>query len=340
MASTENELDLRAGDWVIVRSKEEILATLGSDGRLEGLPFHPEMFAFCGRRLRVFKVAHKTCDTVSKTGGRRMLRTVHLEDSRCDGSQHGGCQADCMLFWKEAWLKRADVTATARPATHATAGVSEADVVRAARAGTDEKTGEAIWRCQATTLLESTQPLPWWDLRQYVRDVTSGNHTAGHMAKILLAASYRRIIGFGHGYRLLVGFYNRVARAFGGQTYIAINGTVPKSTPTPVENLNLQPGEWVQIRPVSEIETTLHQGSNYNRGMLFDKEQVYSCGKRYRVKARIDRIIDERSGKMIPMKTPCIELEGVYCKALCSEKRLGCPRSIPSYWREIWLRRA
>ena len=37
---------LRAGDWVEVRSKEEILATLDENGRLEDLPFMPQMLQY------------------------------------------------------------------------------------------------------------------------------------------------------------------------------------------------------------------------------------------------------------------------------------------------------
>ena len=37
---------------------------------------------------------------------RRLYDTVHLEGLRCTGQSHGGCQAQCFLFWKEAWLKR------------------------------------------------------------------------------------------------------------------------------------------------------------------------------------------------------------------------------------------
>jgi hypothetical protein len=55
----------RAGDWVEVRSKEEILKTLDKNGRLEELPFMPQMFDYCGQRFRVYKRARKTCDTVS-----------------------------------------------------------------------------------------------------------------------------------------------------------------------------------------------------------------------------------------------------------------------------------
>jgi hypothetical protein len=29
-----------------------------------------------------------------------------VEMSRCDGQAHGGCQAGCSIYWKEAWLKR------------------------------------------------------------------------------------------------------------------------------------------------------------------------------------------------------------------------------------------
>lgn len=96
---------LRAGDWVEVKTIEEILATLDEKGRLENLPFMPEMVAYCGRRFRVESRAHKTCDTVNKTGGRHLRGTVHLEGVRCDGAGHGGCQAQCLIFWKEDWLK-------------------------------------------------------------------------------------------------------------------------------------------------------------------------------------------------------------------------------------------
>src|SRR2546430_16035113 len=95
---------LSGGDWVEVRSKEEILTTLDSNGQLDGMPFMPEMFAFCGKRFQVYKRAHKTCDTVFPVRGRRVDRAVHLE-TRCGGQAHGGCQAGGLIFWKEAWLR-------------------------------------------------------------------------------------------------------------------------------------------------------------------------------------------------------------------------------------------
>src|SRR5271163_3236240 len=92
------------GKWVEVRSKEEIFRTLDSKGQLDGMPFMPEMFQFCGKQFQISKSAHKTCDP--DYNSRRVYDAVHLQ-TRCDGQAHGGCQAGCLLFWKEAWLKPA-----------------------------------------------------------------------------------------------------------------------------------------------------------------------------------------------------------------------------------------
>lgn len=99
-------LHLRVGEIVEVRSEAEILATLDENGELDGLPFMPEMLTWCGQRLRVEKLALKLCDTIESTGMHRIRDAVHLEMSRCDGQAHGGCQAGCSIYWKEAWLKR------------------------------------------------------------------------------------------------------------------------------------------------------------------------------------------------------------------------------------------
>ena len=69
---SNEQLELRAGDWVEVRSEAEILRSLDRQGQLDGLPFMPEMLKYSGQRFQVWKRAHKTCDTVNKTGGRRM----------------------------------------------------------------------------------------------------------------------------------------------------------------------------------------------------------------------------------------------------------------------------
>jgi hypothetical protein len=338
-------LGLRAGSWVVIRSQAEILATLDANGRLDGLPFQPEMLAFCGKRMRVAKSAHKTCDTINKTGGRKMERAYHLEGARCDGSLHGGCQADCVFFWKEDWL-RADASAKeaapdsapqAAPAA-ASGPCTEATVRQRVVAPGQEGNPDPVWVCQTTALFDATGPLAWWDLRQYVKDVASGNHSAWHMAKLLTAASYRKLVSFGIGYRFLVGFYNAFQKVTGGKPYPLGAGPIPDGKPTPVGTLNLKVGELVQVKPVEEILPTLTK-SGFNRGMRYDMEMAKYSGNTYKVEMLVDKLISETTGKMMIMKTPCVQLANVYCRAECTPMRLGCPRASNSYWREIWLRR-
>src|SRR5438046_2799366 len=140
------------GSLVEVRTKAEILATLDKNGRLEGLPFMPEMFVFCGKCFRVYKRAHKTCDTVNQTGGRKMNAAVHLEGLRCNGEAHGGCQASCLLFWKEAWLKPVGQELEASSVAPRVAGCSEAEVIAGTVKPEESKLDAPVYVCQATQI--------------------------------------------------------------------------------------------------------------------------------------------------------------------------------------------
>src|ERR1043165_1734134 len=62
-------------------------------------------------RVEVCKPAHKTCFSTSVMQWRRMKDAVHLAELRCGGENHGGCQAGCLIFWKERWLKRVEANA-------------------------------------------------------------------------------------------------------------------------------------------------------------------------------------------------------------------------------------
>lgn len=325
---------LKAGDWVVIRSKEEILSTLDDQATLDGLPFQPEMLAFCGRRMRIAKVAHKTCDNIRKSGGRRMLSAVHLEGARCDGASHGGCQADCVFFWKEAWLRLDSEESLPVETPRCTESVVKD---RARIPGSEDESGP-VWVCQTTKLYDATLPLRWWDVRQYVMDVTTGNHTAWGITKLLIFAGYRKLVSLGVGYRALVALFNGFQRLRGGKPFPRGDGVIPDGQATPTGQLDLKPGEWVEILPEEQIRSTLTR-SGFNRGMRYDLGMSRYCGGQYRVQMRVDRLINEITGRMMIMKSPCIQLEDVYCRAECTTWRIGCPRASNTYWREIWLKR-
>jgi hypothetical protein len=63
------------------------------------------------------------------------------------------------------------------------------------------------------------------------------------------------------------------------------------------------------------------------------------CGRTFRVRDRVQRIINEATGEMIEMKHDCLILDGVVCSGDRSAQRWFCPRAIYPFWREEWLRR-
>jgi hypothetical protein len=342
-------MKLRAGDWVEVRSKEEILRTLDKKGRMENLPFMPQMFQYCGQRYQVYKRAHKTCDWVYKTKGRRLANGVHLE-LRCDGQAYGGCQSDCLIYWKEAWLK--PVSETREPVALSSTGKSigndqsmnaptctEDDVWQATRANALEAAGEPRYVCQGTQVNEFTTFQPWWDVRQYVEDYTSRNVTFGRLIQGFIYASYTSLLRSGIGLgRPMRWLYDGFQKLWGGLPHPRRAGTIPVGQPTPTCILDLQPGELVRVKPLKEILATLNTKAE-NRGLGFDAEMVIFCGGTYRVRSRVSRYIEEKTGMIATMKHACITLEGVWCQAHYSDCRMFCPRSIYPWWHEIWLER-
>jgi hypothetical protein len=310
---------VRKGDVVRIRSLEEILATLDADGTLDGLPFMPEMLAMAGQRVRVHARADKTCDTVGLTGTSRQLEhTVHLADLRCDGSAHGGCQAGCLLFWREEWLARPDEPAgSPEPAL-----VSEDTLLKATQ--TVDGAGETVFRCQATQLPYASRHLSGFDPRQYVRDLRLRNVGPATLVGGLAVTAFNKLQTWSH--RL-----PRWLRLRDGATYPFYRGTGDGSR-TPA--VALAPGDLVEIRGRDEIMSTL-DAQNSNRGMWFDGEMVPYCGQRARVTRTVDRIINEATGKMIKL-SDCVVLDGVVCTG---RYRRFCQRGITPYWRSAWLRR-
>ena len=313
---------------VEVLTEEEILRTLDADGKLDGLPFMPEMLGFCGQRYRVRARAHKACDTIDWQQFRRMESAVHLEELRCDGAAHGGCQAGCLLFWKEAWLRPVEPPEGERTLETHAAGVSRKTLSGATQIGTNEA-GEPLFSCQATELLRASKGLlPWWEPNQYVQDVTSGNSTVPRVIRALLVGLFNRF------QRANARLLPRFCLVKGCKRYPFIEGKATSGS-TPTGSLGLQPGEIVEIKSREEIFATLDE-NDQTQGLRFDGEMLKYCGRRARVVRRIEKIIDEKTGRMLKIKRDTVILDGVICTG---DYHRSCPRAIYPYWREAWLRR-
>jgi hypothetical protein len=322
-------LDLCVGDIVEVRSEQEILRTLDSRGELDSLPFMPEMLEFCGKRFRVSKRADKACDSIDWGTLRRMKNAVHLEGLRCNGAAHGGCKAGCLMHWKEAWLKRVSDSSngsTGLEPGRASGACTRETLMRATRRE-NTADGEEVYSCQATELVRATMRMPWWRPGQYVRDVRSGNASVRRVLRSLLIAAFNKFqkanAHVTPGFGLIHG-----ARTY---PYVDSKATgAPSSVP-----LNLQPGDLVEVKSKEEIFETLDERDR-TRGLRFDAELLKYCGRRGRVSHKVDRIINEKTGTMIPIKSDAIIIEEFFCTG---DYHRACPRSVYAWWRESWLTR-
>jgi len=132
--------------------------------------------------------------------------------------------------------------------------------------------------------------------------------------------------------------YDRFQAAIGGVPFPRRYGTIPKGQATPSSEFGLRSGELVRVKSYAKILSTLDT-NNKNAGLFFDAEMVPFCGRIFRVRDRVHRFIDEKSGKMTSLKTPAVILDKVWCQSRYSSCRVFCPRSIFSWWREVWLER-
>jgi hypothetical protein len=313
---------LRRRDLVEVLPAAEILATLDDTGCLEGVPFMPEMLPYVGRRFTVEARVERACDTIYGSGARRMPNTALLDDLRCDGGGHGGCQAGCRLYWKEAWLRRVSRKTSPAPPSPDNAYL---ELERLTRKETmtvrvEEDREVEVYRCQATEFFRATEPISWRDVRSPVRELSCGNIGLWRFARV--------------GARLVRTELRRKFNRLSNMPFEHHEGVSASRG-----QLGLKPGDLVRVRSKAEIAQTLDEAGK-NRGLWFDKEMVPYCGETHRVKGQVERFIDERSGEMVELASDCWILDGVVCSGDLSDRRWFCPRAIYPWWRESWLRRA
>jgi hypothetical protein len=309
---------MRRGDLVALRRPNEILQTLDASGSLDGVPFMPEMLRYFGRSFHVDARVERACDTIGKSGARRMSDAVLLDDHRCDGSGHGGCQAGCRLYWKEAWLRRVDGGTSLEFARDDAFDRLNDLAVKNSRPMHATPAAE-VYRCQATEFLRATEPLGWWSVRSFLREVSSRNVSAWTFVRVTT--------------RLVL---DETLRRTGLR---ASRPLPPSSEPSEIHQANgIVPGSTVRVRSAGEIAKTL-DASGKLRGLWFDREMLPYCGTTATVKTQVKRFVDEKTGAMVELKTDCFILDGVVCKGHVSEGRWFCCRAIYPWWRGAWLER-
>jgi hypothetical protein len=109
---------------------------------------------------------------------------------------------------------------------------------------------EPIYTCQGTEVLDFTQPLYWWDFRQYPEDYISGNASLSRPFKGFVYGLFwpTSTVGLKIGTPLRWIYYE-----FAWGPYPRKPGTIFVGRPSPTGELNLQPGERVHVKSYLEI---------------------------------------------------------------------------------------
>ena len=306
MATTKSPHFL-AGDLVEVCSAAEIAATLDADGRLDGMPFMPEMAGFCGQKLRVSRRADKTC-VEGYYGLRKLGGAVLLDEARCNGAAHDGCQRNCQIFWNEAWLKPAGADGAT------VIGDLRAETAARQQLGSAPTRKDDRYYCQSTVLGDISAPQSKWAVGHLVTDVKQGE---------LSPVDFVLMVG-----RTVV---NRARGLFGLMDLGALAGSGEGDAK---DTLKLKPGEWVRIRSSEDIKATLNEDGR-NLGLSFEPEMTRYIGGVYQVDFLVQKIILEETGQMAKLNRT-VALKGLTCKGVCAK---NCPRANTLYWRESWLER-
>ena len=294
---------LLPGDWVEVKAAAEIERTFDAAGSREALPFMPEMLRACGRRFRVKLRAERTCVYPPERSLRVLQECVVLDDLRCDGSAHGGCELGCRIYWKEAWLQKVNGPLAGAPApapSRLALPVTRAE-------------DPAAYVCQGTELVRATTPgAPLWSPGQYLRFLKVGTFTPAEVATMFARRGVRSLS-------------HRAGRLLRSR---------PAPAPRPRANgaLGLEAGEWVEVRSEREILSTLDERGTLG-GLAFASDMHVFCGRRMRVLKRVERILSETTGRVRTIRDT-VFLEGAVCN-----RHWGCARGMPMMWREAWLKR-
>ena len=291
---------LMVGDSVQVKPLSAIQATLDADGCLDGLPFMEEMTPFCGKPMRVYRVVDKIYDYGRSRLMRRLDDSVLLVGLRCDGSGHAGCEAACYLIWKSAWLEAPGARSETVGTTAPQVPVKSIDAA-------------GCMSCQYTRLTQATRAQDGRAVHGLLGPFVVGNVTGSAFLTAVLTRSF-----------------NAVQARRGGAAYPS------KPTPGDDKTIRGEPlarGDWVRVKTPVEIARAMDKNSK-NRGLWFDADMLKYCGQTYQVRGRVEKIIDVGSGKIIPMKTPCIVLEDVHYSG---EFQGFGEQHDYLYWREAWL---
>jgi len=288
------------GDRVYVKSKEEILESLGSDNKKDGCLFMEGMFSFCGQPQQIIKTVRHFFDEYRFRLYKTKATLYILKGSICDGTDESfdrQCDRSCYYLWHEDWLTDAPSSVPSREnANHA-----------------------KILRTPTKGAISSVQEIPFCQLTN-ISDVARRNSWLNDILQI--RTKVLRTLK-----RALRAQWNRMARKLSSPISAEY---LKKDIPEPIRE-----GDIVRVKSQGEILQLLDDRSTYKR-LFFIHEMYEFCNKEYQVLKVIDSFYDEAKKKMARCKNT-VMLEGVTCSGRQRLYMAACDRQCFFFWHRDWL---
>jgi hypothetical protein len=294
------------GNFVKVKSLEDIIKTLDKNSAFEKLPFMPEMLKYCGQTFQIQAKITKTCyeDNGLCFGEFAQNNVVSLKKIRCDGKSHSDCKRDCTIFWKTDWLEHVE-NGKIQFSTNDQIFENENHNLKT-------NSSQDTFYCQMTELKKATIPINRIkEIKTILQDYKIGNYTFFDTVK-----------------NVIIPLYFKLKR----KLFFTISKNNLK---TDTISIGLKSGERVRVKPMSKIINTL-DSNGCNKGLAFTADMRRYCGKEFIVRERLDKMILGDSGKMISLKNT-VTLDGIISG--CHYIMGGCLKNEFVFWREIWLER-
>ena len=153
-----------------------------------------------------------------------------------------------------------------------------------------------MFRCQATELQRASEPVGWWDTRSLLRQVTTRNVGIVRFVRVMT----RAVLG-------------HIARKAGLLPRFRLAPQTPPSEVVETPGTRgLAVGTRVRVRSREEIVRTLSPEGK-NKGLWFDREMLRYCGTTARVQTKVERFVDEATGRLVRLSSDCYILAGAVC---------------------------
>ena len=175
-----------------MRSPREILATLDERGRLDGVPFMPEMLVHFRAGFIVDAQVERACDTVNYSGVLAIAQHGHPRRPAVRRQRARRLRGAVPALLEEG-LASARVRGGPDEPESLTDDLDGSECRRREHVTAQTRLRGPRFACQATELIRAGEPVGWYDTGSFLRELTGGNVGPGGDRRVMASFVLPRV---------------------------------------------------------------------------------------------------------------------------------------------------